>query len=417
MRPVLAAAPEGGLGVAVSGGGDSTALLLLLDRWARGTGRRLAAITIDHGLRRESAAEAGAVAALCARLGIPHEVRRWAAAAPGGNLQMRAREARLALIADWARESGLGAVALGHTRDDQAETVILRLLRGSGVDGLAGMAPVAERHGILWLRPMLGIGREALRTWLAGRGESWIEDPSNDDPAFDRTLARRALAELGRIGLTPEGVARTAERMARARAALEADTRALARIAARPGIAGDLVLDPDLLAASPREIALRLLAGGLMWVAASIYRPRHEALDALLDAVLAGRAGRGLTLAGCVIRPVRIGLAIRREPARVQPPVPLSAGCWDGRWRLDAAPAGVDATDLLIEAAGTEALAVFSAWRERGIARETALTTPAIRDRAGRLVAAPLVGGDHGWHFARVAPLPPPWHDRPLSRP
>jgi tRNA(Ile)-lysidine synthase len=417
MRPVLAAAPEDGLGVAVSGGSDSTALLLLLHRWAGETGRRLAAVTVDHGLRAESAAEARTVAALCARLGIPHAVRGWAAAAAGGNLQMRAREARLALIADWARKAGLGAVALGHTRDDQAETVILRLLRGSGVDGLAGMAPLSERHGILWLRPMLGIGRDRLRAWLAAQGEGWIEDPSNDDPAFDRVRARRALAELGRIGLTPEGVARTAERMARARAALEADTRALARIAARPGAGGDLFLDPGPLAASPREIALRLLAAGLMWVAASVYRPRHEALNAALDALIAGRAGRGLSLAGCVIRPVRGQFAIRREPARVAPPVPLSAGCWDGRWRLVAAPPGVDATDLLIGAAGAEALALAAAWRARGIARETALTTPAIRDRAGRLVAAPLVGGDRRWRFERVAPLPPPWRDRPLARP
>ena len=147
MRPVIGdgwaeGLPPGPVAVAVSGGGDSVALLLLLQE----TGARpLAAVTVDHGLRPESAAEAAAVAALCSARGIAHTLLRWEEPAGAGNLQARAREARRRLIGDWARGRGIGAVALGHTLDDQAETFLLRLARGSGVDGLSGMAPVMVR--------------------------------------------------------------------------------------------------------------------------------------------------------------------------------------------------------------------------------------------------------------------------------
>ncbi|MFO1142994.1 MAG: ATP-binding protein, partial [Amaricoccus sp.] len=127
LAAAVAAAPPGDIGVAVSGGGDSVALLLLLWEAAAAAGRGVAAITIDHGLRPEAAEEAGAVAALAGRLGVPHAVRRWDGWDGRGNLQDRARVARRGLIATWAGERGIGAVALGHTLDDQAETVLLRL--------------------------------------------------------------------------------------------------------------------------------------------------------------------------------------------------------------------------------------------------------------------------------------------------
>ena len=147
-------AGSGPLGVAVSGGGDSVALLLMLATVARG--RPLAAVTVDHGLRPESGDEAAAVEALCAARGIPHATLRWNGWDGAGNLQDRARQARRTLIGAWARANGIGAVALGHTLDDQAETFLMRLARGSGVDGLSGMAPATRAEGVLWLRPLLG---------------------------------------------------------------------------------------------------------------------------------------------------------------------------------------------------------------------------------------------------------------------
>src|SRR5690606_36132649 len=334
VREALAAAEPaaaGRLGVAVSGGGDSTALLLLLHRVAD---RPIAAVTVDHGLRPESAAEARSVAALCAARNIPHSILRWQERPIRGNLQDAAREARRALIAGWAREEGIATVALGHTLDDQAETVLLRLARGSGVDGLAAMAAAAERDGILWLRPLLAVRRQVLRDWLRREGVGWCDDPGNEDPAFDRVRARQALVHLAPLGLGPERLAATAARKAQARAALEAQADALGRASIRQGLAGDLVLDPAPLAAAPRETALRLLARALMWVSGARYRPRLARTEAALDMLLGGSTGGGFTVAGCLLRPVREGIAIRREPARVAPPVPIAAGTWDGRWRL-----------------------------------------------------------------------------------
>ena len=184
-------------GVAVSGGGDSVALLLLARDWAARAGRAVEAVTVDHGLRPGSAGEAAEVAALCARIGVPHDVLAWRGWDGNGNLQDNARRARRSLIADWARSRDVGAVALGHTLDDQAETLVMRLARGSGVDGLAAMAAESRAEGIVWLRPMLGLRRADLRAWLMAEGVGWAEDPSNEDEGFARVRVRRALDVLG----------------------------------------------------------------------------------------------------------------------------------------------------------------------------------------------------------------------------
>ena len=206
------------------------------------------------------------MAALCAERGIPHTLLRWEEPAGAGNLQARAREARRRLIGDWARGRGIGAVALGHTLDDQAETFLLRLARGSGVDGLSGMAPVTRADGLVWLRPLLAVRRAALRDWLVARGVAWAEDASNADPRFERVRARAALPLLAPLGLGPERLAATAAAMARAREALERATAELAARAVEAGPAGDLALDPGALAGAPEEIRLRLLAAALCWV-------------------------------------------------------------------------------------------------------------------------------------------------------
>ena len=400
----VAAAPPGPIGVAVSGGGDSVALLLLLHRHG---GRPLAAVTIDHGLRPESAGEAAAVAALCARLGVPHAVRRWDGAG-AGNLQMRAREARRALIADWAREAGVGTVALGHTLDDQAETFLLRLARGSGVDGLAAMAPVAVFDGIVWLRPLLGARRAALRSWLAAEGVGWADDPGNDDPRFDRVRARAALPLLAPLGLGAERLAATAAAMARARAALEAATTELARSSLTAGAAGDVELAADALAGAPAELALRLLAGALCWVSGARYRPRLARLEAALAAVVAGRLGHGLTLHGCILsgaaRPCRdpsragtggaAGAARRRGMGRAVAPRRAARGGGGGpddrraRGRADwracrtGAPRASPARRC-------------SRHRRCGVARRSSR-----RHWRGRA---------SGYAFRRTSPLTPPW--------
>lgn len=406
IAPVMEAAPSGPVGVAVSGGSDSTALLLLVHAWAGAAGRRVAAVTVDHGLRPESAAEASAVAALCADRGIPHAVLSWQGRQGRGNLQGAAREARRALIGNWARAAGIGAVALGHTLEDQAETFLMRLARGSGVDGLAAMRAVRGGGDLVWLRPMLGLRRATLRRWLAEAGIGWVEDPSNTDPRFDRVRVRGALETLAGVGLGPERLAATAARMGRAREALEAAALAAARRCLTPGRLGELTLAPRELAPEPAEIRLRVLAGALCWVSGAVYRPRLARLVALLQAIETDALGHGATLHGCVLRPRSGGVAIRREPARVAPPVSADVPVWDGRWCVwrtaKADPA------VRVGAVGRAGLAQWPSWRQCGAPREVALTTPALW-RDGDLVAAPLLGLDPGVAVRHVAPVFDPW--------
>jgi tRNA(Ile)-lysidine synthase len=400
-------APAGAVGVAVSGGGDSTALLLIAWDWARDQGRPLAAATVDHGLRPDSAAEAAGVAALCARLGIPHEtLKAEGLGAAAGNLPAAAREARFALLGQWAARRGLAAVLLGHTMDDQAETVLMRLARGSGAEGLAAMQAAVRRHGLCWLRPLLGVRREALRALLRARNEAWIEDPTNEDPGYDRVRARRALAALAPLGVSVEGLARTAARLARQRRVLERAMRELAARARTFGPFGEAGLDLAAMAADEEDTALRLLADTLMRVAGAAYRPRFAALEAAWQGMRQG-ARRRATLAGCLILPARGGAdaaLVCREPAACEPPRPLGGGAclWDRRWRISTTGPWPPGTQVgALGAAGLAALAAAAragAWAPpkpwAAAARAVRLTTPALWDggAATALLAAPLAG-------------------------
>ena len=178
------------IGVAVSGGGDSMALLKLLSDWGRTSRQQFLVVSVDHGLRANSGQECLAVREFAESCGHRHSTLRWNRPENCGNLQHAARDARYRLIAEWAGKKGIEAVALGHTKDDQAETVLLNLARGSGVDGLAGMPSALRKHGVTWLRPMLAVSRRELRNFLRDREIAWIDDPSNDDLAFSAALRR-----------------------------------------------------------------------------------------------------------------------------------------------------------------------------------------------------------------------------------
>ncbi|MHA1529437.1 MAG: tRNA lysidine(34) synthetase TilS [Alphaproteobacteria bacterium] len=330
--------PDGTPGIAVSGGGDSTALLIVAARWAGERGRTIAAATVDHGLRAESAAEAAGVAALCARLGIAHQILRTGNLRDvGGNLSAAAREARFSLLGDWARARGLSAVLLGHTMDDQAETVLMRLARGSGAEGLSAMQARSQRSGVLWLRPLLGVRRDALRAILRAGGTGWIEDPSNEDTKYDRVKARRALAALAPLGIDVEGLARTAWHLRRQRRVLERAMDDLARRARCWGELGELRLDLAAMAGDEPDTALRLLADSLVRVSGAVYRPRFRALWEVLDRVLSGEDA-ATTLSGCLIRSDGKTALICREPGACEPMRPLGPGAtlWDRRWRVSA---------------------------------------------------------------------------------
>ncbi|EPX85851.1 tRNA(Ile)-lysidine synthetase [Rubellimicrobium thermophilum DSM 16684] len=313
----LAALPPGEAAlVAVSGGGDSMALLHATAIAAQG--RPVLAATVDHGLRPEAAAEAALVARHCAALGIPHAVLHWRAPSRG-NLQAAAREGRRRLLAEHAKAQGASLVLLGHTADDQAETVLMRLARGSGVDGLAGMPAAFRALDLGWMRPFLGLPREALRLWLRERAIDWVEDPSNADLRFARARARAMMEPLATLGLTRDRLLRMAGHMAAAERTLWAAALREAEGTVQEEAGGTLRLDAALLERiGVEDTAARLLAAALMWVGGRDHRPRWDALMRLAGRL---RTGRGATLAGCLIRREGAALLILRETRnRAAPP-------------------------------------------------------------------------------------------------
>ncbi|WP_424941857.1 tRNA lysidine(34) synthetase TilS [Aliiroseovarius crassostreae] len=367
------------LGVAVSGGSDSTALLILASDWAKTTGTDLICFTVDHGLRPEADEEARQVAALCASFDIPHETLRWTGWDGQGNVQDAARRARYALLAKAARDAGCAAVALGHTRDDQAETFLMRLARGSGVDGLSAMRADWRADGMRWLRPLLTETREGLRAMLRDRGPLWIEDPSNSDPRFDRVKMRQALQDLAALGLDADRLAGTAQAMGTARAALAHLAHKSAKEICQVE-AGDVVIDPDPYWDLPQETRERIIAEGIRFVSSTPYRPR---LASLRRSLVAARDGQSSNLQGCLIHPHRSGLRVIREPSAVAGLTVTPGQIWDGRWRIES---GLDGE---IRALG-EGLTQIKDWRDTGLPRQTLLSSPALW--AGkRLLAAPLV--------------------------
>ncbi|MDP4031732.1 MAG: tRNA lysidine(34) synthetase TilS [Pseudorhodobacter sp.] len=377
------------LGLAVSGGGDSMALLHL----AVQAGLRCHAVTVDHGLRPEAATEAAVVAGACAALGVAHDSLCWQGWDGHGNLQDQARRARYRLMADWAAHRGLAAVALGHTRDDQAETFLMRLARGAGVDGLAAMSSRRQWLGVDWRRPLLGVGRDALRDWLRARGVTWVDDPSNDDVHYDRVRVRQALGGLAGLGIDAARLAAVAGHLAQVRDALDVQVLAAARQFAHVE-AGDVVLDAAALTELPPEIARRLLRQALVWVASAEYGPRGAALARLTDAL---QAARPATLLGCRLLPRRGAVRVTREWQAVRDLTCPSDALWDGRWRM----IGPQINGLQLRALGAEGLALCPAWRHTGRPRAALLASPSLWHQ-GELVAAPLAGRPAAWQAETV---------------
>jgi tRNA(Ile)-lysidine synthase len=392
--------PKPVLAVAVSGGPDSLALCLLAARWARARGGRVLALTVDHRLRPESAAEARQVARWMKKRGIAHRVLVWSEPKPAANRAAAARAARYRLLAAEAARRGILHLLLAHHRDDQAETLLLRLGRGSGVDGLSAMAACVELTGLRLLRPLLGVPKARLIATLRALRQDWIEDPSNLAPGYARSRLRKSLAAFADAGLTARRLAETAGRIGRARAALEDAAAALAARAAHVHPAGFVRLDPGALAAAPEEIRLRVLAHCLMAVAGAEYPPRLERLEDLARA-LTGPGFRGRTLHGCRIVPEGRALLVCREPAAVSGRTALEPGgwtAWDGRFLVRARPG----RSLSVAALGQAGLgAVGADLRKPGIPRLAALTLPGIW-AGNRLVSAPFPGWPGGKPCAEV---------------
>ncbi|HEX4636797.1 MAG TPA: tRNA lysidine(34) synthetase TilS [Rhizomicrobium sp.] len=306
----MASHPAERWAVAVSGGGDSVALMHLISNYARQQGHSLPIIlTVDHGLRPSSAKEAKVVATWARRLGLAAKVLAWRGKKSQAGIEAAAREARYRLMGAFLMEHRIATLFVGHNQDDQAETFLLRLARGSGLDGLAGMQPrapwpVEGFPGLAVARPLLGLGRDLLRIYLKAKGHAWLDDPMNEDENFDRVKVRKMRPALAEAGLTTARIAAAAAHLGRARESLEVMTAAVLARAVRQQDETGLVLDATALAAAPREVGLRALASVLMAVGGAMYRPRFESLERLFDRIAGNNLRGGATLHGCQIRPL-----------------------------------------------------------------------------------------------------------------
>jgi tRNA(Ile)-lysidine synthase len=331
-----------GLALAVSGGPDSTALMVAYAGFLarRPNAPRAIVLTVDHGLRAASAEEARAVAALAGRLGLAHRTLVWTGPKPAANLQAEARRARYALLAEAARAAGCDRIVTAHTLDDQAETVLLALARGSGVYGLAAMPAERVADGLVIARPFLAVPKARLVATLEEAGIPFATDPSNADERHARIRWRNAMARLASLGLTPERLAATAARMARAASAIDAAVETLfaGHATAHPGGFARIAAAP--LLAAPDEVSLRALARLVRAVGGEAYPPRLERLERLLGALAAARPGAPLkrTLGGVVVLLSGDGLWFVAEAGRAGFPrltlVPGETAFWHDRFRV-----------------------------------------------------------------------------------
>jgi tRNA(Ile)-lysidine synthase len=323
--------------LAVSGGPDSTALLYLAARWRTGLKRRpkLLAVTIDHGLRKESAREALAVKMLARKLRVEHRTIRWTGRKPKTGIQEAARNARYRLLGEAARRLGAAEVLTAHTQDDQAETVLFRLMRGSGITGLRGMQwggrlPASDEKDTLEVsRPLLSVPKSRLLATLAAAGIPFSDDPSNRDPRFTRPRLRALMPALAAEGLTAERLALLAERATRVDIVVyDVLNEALMRLVPGPWPdEGPLTVDARAFGDLSDEIQLRMLERMVGWTGTGpVELGKLEALCAALEAPLldasfepeaAGRFRR--TLAGAMITLTRGKLTVERAPPRRTP--------------------------------------------------------------------------------------------------
>jgi tRNA(Ile)-lysidine synthase len=311
--------------LAVSGGPDSIGLLWLAARWRRvlKDGPTLIAVTVDHGLRPEAAREARDVKRLAASLGVAHRTLRWTGAKPETGLPAAAREARYRLLAKVARSSGATHILTAHTRDDQAETLLMRMARGSGLAGLAAMARESEREDVVLARPLLDVAKTRLIATLARARVNFADDPTNRDTNFTRPRLRALMPDLAAEGFDSRNLARLAARLARANAALEVLVDGAERFLTlksdlRPGV------DAKIFAALPEEIRLRLLLRMVNRVGheGPAELGKAEALLLALDRACRDSA-KGIrlkqTLAGALVSLTGDRLRIEAAPPRRRP--------------------------------------------------------------------------------------------------
>ncbi len=391
--------------VAVSGGADSLALLLLAaERNLRHGLPPPHAVTVDHGLRPASKEEALQVAQWAKSHAIPHTILTWRGRKPARNLQAQAREVRYGLIGDWMTVNRVQSLFTGHTLTDQAETFLLRLARGSGLDGLGCMAPMAPFplpgfRDLNLVRPLLGFGHQRLTQTLQARKQPWLEDPSNHDDRFARVQVRSVLPALAAIGITPQRISHTTLHLRRARQAIAFESQRLVN-SVKLTRWGYGLISAKKFTDAPSEVALRALSDLLAAIGAQSYPPRFEQTQSIyewLSLPACGPAGR--TVGGCRLARLPSGeILITREEGMLlkeNPSLLLTRGqmaLWDQRFEVSI-PKSAPAETYEVRALGPRGLKI--AGRSSTLPgvepRRIAVALPVVwQDQ--RLVSAPLLG-------------------------
>jgi tRNA(Ile)-lysidine synthase len=386
--------------LAVSGGADSTAMMHLVKRWWQVTGRdrpEIKVLIVDHGLRPEAKAEAAAVMASATQLGLPAKVLTWTGTVPTTGVQEAARNIRYGLlIGEVAKVQAKAALVVAHHRDDLAETLLMRLARGAGVDGLAAMQPVASRHGVAMIRPLLEMPKSRLKATLRAIGAPWFEDPSNHNANFERTRLRAAADARAKLGLSDDALALTSRRLARARSALDGIVFQLLaprledRLLKKCGLF-EWLWPPESI---PDEIAVRLLTRILPAIGGTSEPARMVQVEHLYEDMQRSTF-RGGTLSNCVIKPAKTGAGVSfqfyREPKRTLLPEMTTdlnqSQIWDNRFEISRCEQAVRPNTVHIRAltrADVKALGIEASDNAFPYPIEALEATPFIEDACGQ---------------------------------
>ncbi|MCZ4280806.1 tRNA lysidine(34) synthetase TilS [Kiloniella laminariae] len=329
------------LGIAVSGGSDSMALTLLLSRWAKVRDKAVFTVTVDHQLRSESSAEAAWVQARLSDEGISHDILPWTNKVAGrGSLQVQARKARYEMLSRWCHEKEIRFLALAHHQDDQLETLLLRLQKHSGPDGLAGMSLLRREADVMLIRPLLSASKARLVATLKDRGWGWIEEASNYKDDYARNRLRRAMPFLEQQGIRPETLTRIVRSLGRIRRNLQSRTDHFIdqHVVLHPE--GYLSVDLSDSAVIDEELFCRALVRGLLTVGGGSYSPRTAQIQKLVQDLL-GRQKDRASLGGCYLSVTNDRLFVVRENRNIED-CTLEEGefLWDNRFHVfvDANP-------------------------------------------------------------------------------
>lgn len=360
------------------------AMLRLAEAWSRqrGGAPRLTVLTVDHGLRTESAHEARQVAEWTGTLGLDHFILAWTGPKPATGIQAKARNARYDLMSGWCRNHDVAWLLTAHTLEDQAETVLMRLARTASIDSLAAIPRLGQWRGIGLFRPLLSTSRHVLRSLLGDLGQSWIDDPSNEDERFERVRIRKAMPVLRELGITAEGLAEFARRAADAVHGLMGAAEGWVGSHVTVHETGYCTFPLVPFTAQTNELKMRML-GLIVSTHGSGKMPEPRELELLAAWVDSGGSRR--TLGGAMIVRRKAGLLVGREPGRIDPrpvPVPVEGQIlWDGRFMVEA-PAGAE----ILPAGFCPELP-----RRKDIPAFVQAGLPAVR-RGGRLLAVPQLG-------------------------